>query len=225
MKKILFILITCSIITFNLNFIFAIEDEYEFGLDYTGEIVKGVEKSGSVTLKGTNAPVHTAVRIKVDLAGPATPRILATDSNGTELDIATLGYWGPESGFTVGNTFTNVTPIKATYPQAGTYTTTLTLIDVNDPNAEYAKRTFTINVVEETSNDNTNNDINNDTNNNTDNSQTNDGNTSGGVEEEDMVTKLPQTGNNMLYYIGIPSIPIIGYLLYRFGFLGFRNRK
>ena len=140
MKKIIFTIFILTMVFSSVNNIFAIENQYEFLMNYEGNIVENVEKSGTVTLKGVDAPVHQNVRIKVDLNGPATPKILATDSLGKEHDIASIGYWGPESGFAVGGTFTNNTPIKATYPKAGTYTTTLTLIDAKNPTVEYAKK-------------------------------------------------------------------------------------
>lgn len=219
MKKILFLILSVIIIT-NINYVFAIEDEFQFSLNYDGTITENVEKSGTVSLSGTNAPIHTNVRIKVDLAGPATPKLLATDSNGNELDIATIGYWGPDAGFTVGGTFTNVTPIKATYPEAGTYTTTLTLIDVNDPTAEYAKRTFTVNVEKksEVNNENTNN------NQNTNSGEGTKEELNDGDEEQEQITTLPQTGNYNIFYVAIPAIPIIGFLLYKFGFLRRRHK-
>lgn len=124
--------------------------EYVFNLNYQGEIKKNEPKNGSVTLTGTNATPYTNVRIKVDLlSGPGTPEILATDSAGTTYNIAEIGYWGPPSGFAVGGTFTNETPITATYPEAGTYVTKLSLIDLNNSNAVITSREFTITVTED----------------------------------------------------------------------------
>lgn len=124
--------------------------EYVFNLNYQREIKKNEPKNGSVTLTGTNATPYTNVRIKVDLlSGPGTPEILATDSAGTTYNIAEIGYWGPPSGFAVGGTFTNETPITATYPEAGTYVTKLSLIDLNNSNAVITSREFTITVTED----------------------------------------------------------------------------
>lgn len=123
---------------------------YAFNLSYQGEIKKNVQKDATVTLSGTNATPYTNVRIKIDLiSGPATPELLATDSAGTTYNLAQIGYWGPESGFAVGGTFTNETPIKATYPEAGTYVSRLSLIDLNNSNAVITSKEFTVTVTDD----------------------------------------------------------------------------
>lgn len=123
---------------------------YAFNLSYQGEIKKNVQKDATVTLSGTNATPYTNVRIKIDLiSGPATPELLATDSAGTTYNLAQIGYWGPPSGFAVGGTFTNETPIKATYPEAGTYVSRLSLIDLNNSNAVITSKEFTVTVTDD----------------------------------------------------------------------------
>lgn len=146
-RKILFVFMLCLLIFSTVAL--AADQGYEFNLKYDGEIIKNEAKSGSVTLSGTDATPYTNVRIKVDLvSGPATPKLIAYDSNGTEFDIAQIGYWGPPAGFTVGGTFTNETPITATYPEAGTYVTKLSLVDVNNNEAVITSKEFTITVKE-----------------------------------------------------------------------------
>ena len=97
-------------------------------------------------LVGVNGTLHTNVQIKVKVTGPATPKLLATDSNGVEHDIAQLGYWGPPSGFAVQGDFTNTTPIKATFTEEGSYTIELSLVDLNNSNAVITSKTFTVEV-------------------------------------------------------------------------------
>ena len=121
-------------------------DEYYFDLQYTGTVVKNVEKDANVLLVGVNGTLHTNVQIKVKVTGPATPKLLATDSNGVEHDIAQLGYWGPSSGFAVQGDFTNTTPIKATFTEEGSYTIELTLVDLTNSNAVITSKTFTVDV-------------------------------------------------------------------------------
>lgn len=149
-KKILLTFMLCLL--FLSTVIFAADQGYEFGLNYKGEIIAGEAKAASVTLTGTEAVTYTNVRIKVDfISGPAKPTLIAYDSNGTEFNIAEIGYWGPDAGFAVGGTFTNETPITATYPQAGTYVTRLSLIDVANNNAVITSREFTITVTDPSS--------------------------------------------------------------------------
>lgn len=185
MKKILsfisiFVLVFCLV-----SPVFAV-DGYSFDLQYTGTIVKNQAKDANVLLVGVNAPAYTNVIIKVDIAGPATPTILATDNTGTEHDIAQLGYWGPTSGFPVQGDFTNTTPIKATFPEEGNYTITLTLQDVTNNYVAIASRTFTIQVYE----DNTGGNI---VSNVVDNNVTN------GVDNT--ISELPKTGTSVIEYV------------------------
>ena len=144
----LFVLIISSVIyATNIN---TGNGGYTFDVIYEGEIKKNEPKNGSVTLSGENATPYTNVRIKVDLiSGPATPTILATDSSGISYNIAEIGYWGPESGFAVGGTFVNETPITATFPEAGTYVSRLSLIDLNNSDAVITSKEFTVIVTEE----------------------------------------------------------------------------
>lgn len=121
-------------------------DEYYFDLQYTGTVEKNVEKDANVLLVGVNGTLHSNVQIKVNVTGPSTPKLLATDSNGVEHDIAQIGYWGPPSGFAVQGDFTNTTPIKATFTEEGSYTIELSLVDLSNSNAVITSKTFTIEV-------------------------------------------------------------------------------
>lgn len=164
---------------------------YAFNLSYQGEIKKNVQKDATVTLAGTNATPYTNVRIKIDLvSGPATPELLATDSAGTTYNLAQVGYWGPPSGFAVGGTFTNETPIKATYPEAGTYVSRLSLIDLNNSNAVITSKEFTVTVTDD------NQVIENVTN-----------------VQNNVIEEIPQTGVSIWTYI-IVSIALIVAILY-----------
>lgn len=166
---------------------------YAFNLNYQGEIKKNVQKDATVTLTGTNATPYTNVRIKIDLiSGPATPELLATDSAGTTYNLAQIGYWGPPSGFAVGGTFTNETPIKATYPEAGIYVSRLSLIDLNNSNAVITSKEFTVTVTDE--------------------SQVIE-NVENANVENNVIEEIPQTGVSIWIYIAV-SIALIVAILY-----------
>ena len=45
--------------------------EYSFDLQYTGSVLKNVEKDANVMLKGDNAPLYQKIRIKVDVEAKA----------------------------------------------------------------------------------------------------------------------------------------------------------
>lgn len=122
---------------------------YEFNLSYEGNLVVNEPKNGSVTLTGTEGTVYSNVRVQSEqISGPATPTIYAYDENGNKFDITQTNAWGPTSGFAVGGTFTNKTPITATYPKAGTYVSKLSLVDLNNNNAVITSKEFTVTVYE-----------------------------------------------------------------------------
>lgn len=179
MKKILSLVTIFTLMLCIVTPIFAATG-YSFDLQYSGTITKNIEKDANVLLVGENAPVHTNVRIKVDITGPATPKIMATDSLGNEIDIAQEGYWGPPSGFAVGGDFTNTTPIKATFTEEGSYTITLSLIDVTNSNAVITSKTIDIEVYEDVPP--VNNVIGN------------------AVSENNVIEELPKTGTSVVQY-------------------------
>lgn len=134
-------------------------------------------------LVGVNGTPHNNVQIKVKVTGPATPKLLAKDSNGVEHDIAQIGYWGPSTGFPVQGDFTNTTPIKATFTKEGTYTIELSLIDLTNSNAVITSKTFTIDVLDDQTPPSNNTTTNNSTSNNS------------------TVDELPKTGTSIGEFI------------------------
>lgn len=191
MKKTLMYITIIMMILCISGYVFA-ADEYSFELSYDGTIVKNIEKDAKVLLVGINGTLHTNVQIKVEVTGPATPKLLATDTSGVEHDIAQLGYWGPPTGFPVQGSFTNTTPIKATFIEEGSYTIKLSLVDLANSNAVITTRTFNIEVYEDETpaeNNTVNNTVNN--------------------IENNMVEELPKTGTSIweyVMYIGIVTI-------------------
>lgn len=184
MKKLLSLITVFAIILCSTSVVFA-QDEYSFDLQYTGTIVKNVEKDGVVLLTGVNGTVYNSVQIKIDITGPATPKILATDSTGTEYDIAQLGYWGPPSGFAVGGDFENKTPIKATFVEEGSYTIKLSLVDIANGNAVITTKTFDIEVYEDVPGENVVSNV-----------------IGNAVEENNtLLEELPKTGTSVAEYV------------------------
>ena len=167
------ILFILSVISIQVN----AAAELEFELKYDGGIVVNETKEGSVILRGTNASTYSNVRVKVDVEGPGTPKLIATDTNQQEFDLVDIKYWGPPDGFPVAGTFENETPIKATSPVAGTYTIKLTLVNMQASEAEIISKSFTVEVLEDATNVNEVN------------------------EPENEVEKLPQTGNSTVEYV------------------------
>lgn len=199
MKRKYYFIISVLMMFIITSFVYTLEvraaDEYEFEISYTGSVTVNEEKQANVILRGTDATTYPRVQIKVDIDGPAKPKVLATDSSGVEHDIAQLGYWGPETGFAVGGTFENVTPIKATFLTAGTYEITLTLLNLDANNSPITTRVTTIEVLEDGSN--VTNEITNTVQNNIGNVANNE------------IEKLPQTGTSITEYIIYTGIIII----------------
>lgn len=182
MKKILSCMIIFLLVFCMVSPVFA-ADEYSFDLQYEGTIVKNVEKNAKVLLIGVNGSLHTNVRINVEVTGPATPKLLATDETGVEHDIAQTGYWGPKDGFAVQGDFTNETPIRATFTEEGSYTIKLSLVDLKNADAVIASKTINLEVYEDEAP--VNNTVNN------------------------VVEELPKTGTSIweyVAYIGILTI-------------------
>lgn len=173
--KIFFIALT-FLLFFGVCAYAVIDSTIHIDVSYTGEVKVNEEKDTIITLAGQSTPAHTNVRVKVEIEGPATPKLLATDSLGTQIDIAQWGYWGPEAGFAIAGTFTNETPVKATFTKEGEYTIKLTLLDVQNANDILAQKTVTIQVKGEQT---TTNEI---------------------VEENNEIEELPKTGMSVGEY-------------------------
>lgn len=219
-KKILPVLILGILVLFT-TFVYA-ADEYSFSLDYEGEVVVGEAKTANVKLTGNNAPTYTNVRIKVDIQGPSTPKLLATDSAGNQYDIAQLGYWGPDAGFAVQGTFTNVTPVTATFDKAGTYTITLSLVNVAENNNVIISKAINITVVEKATTDNTiQNTVSNTVQNTVANTVTNTVTNTVSNVVNNTIEKIPQTGTGMfdysLCFIVTALTIVVGYIIIRNG--------
>lgn len=123
---------------------------YDFEINYTGDLVKGQEKAADVVLIGDGTSSgYAKVRIKVDISGPSTPQILATDSDGHEVNIAQTGYWGPDDGFAIPATVRNVTPVRTTFDQAGEYRITLSLINKENADAVITSKEIVMTVGED----------------------------------------------------------------------------
>ncbi|MBO5412852.1 MAG: hypothetical protein J6A29_00840 [Clostridia bacterium] len=183
MKRIKIISVTLVLLLMiSISCYAAIDPTLHFDVSYEGEVKVNEEKNAIIILAGENAPVYTNVRVKVDIEGPAKPKLLATDSLGNELDIAELGYWGPDAGFTIGGTFSNETPLKATFTEAGSYTITLSLLNVQNANDILAQKSVTIRVSEDDA-------VVNEVINETINEITN-----------EPIQQLPQTGTSLLEY-------------------------
>lgn len=172
----------------------------EFELKFTGEVIKNQTKEANVILRGTNATMYSKVRVKVEVTGPGTPKILATDSAGNEIDIAKTGYWGPPEGFPVGGTFENITPVKVTFNTAGTYEVKLSLVNVENGETEIFNKTETIKVLETSQINNT------------------------VPEGNNTIEKLPETGTSIFQYVLYAGL-LLAILVFGYHKINIANNK
>ena len=185
MKKISCLLLTTLMIICIFCFPVRAANELEFELNYTGDIILNQTKDAAVILRGTNATTYAKVRVKVEVTGPSTPKIIAKDSLNQEIDIAQTGYWGPEDGFAVSGTFENETHVKVTFDEVGKYTIKLTLVNMENSESEIISKTFDVEVLED---ETTVNEVVENT------------------EENNTIEKLPQTGTSIteiIIYIAV----------------------
>ncbi len=153
-KRIFLITFILTILVFTLN-IYAANSEpntsgYDFDIVYSGNIVAGEAKNATVVLEGTEGKSYSKVRVESkQVSGPSEDvKVIAYDEQGQGFDISKSGDWGPQEGFQIGGTFRNETPITITYPEAGTYVTQLSLIDLENDNTVIVSEQFTVNVLE-----------------------------------------------------------------------------
>lgn len=117
-------------------------------MSYTGDLVKEQEKAMDMVLVGDGTSSgYSKVRIKIEVAGPSTPKLLASDG-GNEVDLVTTGYFGDAAGFAVPATVRNVTPIRATFDKEGEYKITLSLIDKDNADAVLTTKEIVMTVAE-----------------------------------------------------------------------------
>lgn len=150
--KIISVVLLIVMISLMINIVSyaAIDPTIRFDVIYEGSIKVNQEKETLIVLSGENTPLHSNVRVKVDIEGPAKPKLIATDSAGNVIDIAEEGYWGPASGFPIQGTFRNETKVTSTATLPGTYTFILSLLDVQNNNDVLAQKAVTFQVQPDT---------------------------------------------------------------------------
>ena len=163
-------------------------DEVNFIISYDGIVVENEAKAVNIVLEGKSAPTYTKVRVKVDVSGPATPKLIAKDSLGADIDIAQTGYWGPDTGFPIQGDFKNETPVTATFPKAGEYTITVSLLNLESGNSVITTKSITVDVQEQAAMTNT---IENTIVNTVENT----------VVNNEEATELPKTGTSLVEYV------------------------
>ena len=107
---------------------------------------------------------------------------------GADIDIAQTGYWGPDTGFPIQGDFKNETPVTATFPKAGEYTITVSLLNLESGNSVITTKSITVDVQEQAAMTNT---IENTIVNTVENT----------VVNNEEATELPKTGTSLVEYV------------------------
>ncbi len=122
---------------------------YTFETDIPEEITVGETHNYNMTLKADEVREegYAHVLIQIELSDTENVDIFATDSLQQEYNLAEIGYWGPPTGFEITPDYSATTPIRVVIREAGSYTVTLKLIDLDNDNAVITEQTNTYTAV------------------------------------------------------------------------------
>ena len=126
--------------------------DYELKLEYTGEIVKNIEKPMTISYSSAMGRYYAHARLIAEATTPegATVQLLATDQARLQHDIIQSG-WGDAQGFEIGgkNVAQSLQTI-AKFSKEGEYNITLKLIDRDNSDQVIAQKTFSFTALETT---------------------------------------------------------------------------
>jgi len=175
--------------------------DYDIKLNYTGDVIKNVEKDMKLVVSsamGKNYE-HTRIIAQATLPSGATIKLLGTDSQNLEHDIIQSG-WGDADGESIGGkNVVKELKVRGLFSDAGEYTITFKLIDRDNSDAEIATKTVKIAVKEKEEATTKPN------NNQTQKPSTNQKPSNQTTTTTKKPTKMPQTGNTVYVY----TIPVI----------------
>ncbi len=188
--------------------------DYTIKLEYSGDIIKGVEKEMTLSYSSPMGHYYEHARLIGEAISPsgATVKLLGTDEADLEHDIIESG-WGDPQGYKIGGKdVSQVLKVRGLFSEEGDYKITLKLINRDNSDSVISESTFDIKVVPELQvtppaeepvipgeTEAINNEVTNNVTNNT----------------ETMPTQLPKTGNNV--YIQVVSLIVLaGIILYAY---------
>lgn len=173
--------------------------DYDIKIDYSGDIIKNVEKDMKLTVSSSMGKNYEHTRILAEATTPkdATVQLLATDSASLEHDIIQSG-WGDAQGDAIGGKdVVKELAVRGIFSEAGKYSITFKLIDRDNSDAVIAGKTVDVTVKEKAAETNPDNGT---TENNKPSTET--------EKEEAKPNKMPQTGNTV-YGVLIPAILVL----------------
>lgn len=124
--------------------------DYKLKLEYTGEIVKDVEKNMTLSYSSSMGRYYAHARLVAEATTPegGTVKLLATDNARLEHDIIQSG-WGDAQGYAIGGKdVSQVLQTKGIFSKEGQYNITLKLIDRDNSDQTIAEQSFQFDVKE-----------------------------------------------------------------------------
>jgi len=122
--------------------------DYTLKLDYTGDIKKDEAKDMKLITESAMGKNYDHVRLIAEItakpADTATAKLLATEENGTEIDLLQSG-WGEADGYAIGGkNVKQELALKGEFNTDGKYTVHIKLIDRDDSDKVIAEKNFDI---------------------------------------------------------------------------------
>ncbi len=123
---------------------------YVFETDAPEQVTVNEQINFNVTLKAQDIREegYEKVLIRLELDKEAGMEIVASDGQGHEFNLTDLQTWGPSTGFELTKDYEATTPIQFRATQAGTFSITLKVVDLNNDEAVITEQTATITVVD-----------------------------------------------------------------------------
>lgn len=124
--------------------------DYDIKLEYSGDIIKNVEKDMKLIVSSTMGKNYEHTRIITEVTTPinATVQLLGTDSQGLEHDLIQSG-WGDADGEAIGGKdVVKELALKGIFSDEGKYSLTFKLIDRDNADAVIASKTVDISIKE-----------------------------------------------------------------------------
>lgn len=186
-------------------------EDYNIKLNYTGDVIKNVEKDMKLVVSSSMGRSYEHTRIIAEATTPegATAKLLATDSATAEHDIIQSG-WGPAEGEAIGGKdVVKELNVRGLFSNAGNYSITFKLIDRDNSDDEITSKTVNI-TVKETATTTPDTDEtekpSEDQEPNQNQGQNGNQNTTGNGQTE--LETMPQTGNTVYMYV-IPTLLVL----------------
>lgn len=190
--------------------------DYSLNLEYTGDIEPQVAKDMTLVTSSTMGKNYDHVRLIAEITAEpsdaATAKLLATNSDGTKIDLIQNG-WGDAAGYSIGGKdVKQELKLTGEFSEVGNYAIHIKLIDRDDSDNVIVEKTFNLEAKEKQEIDDGTNTPGTDEEGKGEETTTPD-NTQKPEEKEELPSTLPKTGNTQYAFI-IIAITILATTYY-----------